>query len=78
MHLKNFKNKSMQQPNANNLITSEAIACRRMRKVLVKFNKKVLDCKHTVIMGINLLSDDEGNVKKIDRIVLPIGWMMRQ
>ena len=68
----------MQQPNANNLITSEAITCRRMGKVLVKFNKKVLDCKHTVIMGINLLSDDEGNVKKIDRIVLPIGWMMRQ
>ena len=77
MHLKNFKNKSLQQPNANNLITSEAITC-QMGKVLVKFNKKVLDCKHTVIMGINLLSDDEGNVKKIDRIVLPIGWMMRQ
>ena len=77
MHLKNFKNKSMQQPNANNLIAPEAITC-RLGKVLVKFNKKVLDCKHTVIMGINLLSDDEGNVKKIDRIVLPIGWMMRQ
>ena len=68
----------MQQLNANNLITSKAIACRLNGKVLVKFNKKVLDCKHTVIMGINLLSDDEGNVKKIDRIVLPIGWMMRQ
>ena len=75
MHLKNFKNKSMQQP--NNLISAGAIIC-RMGMVAVKLNKKVLDCKHTVIMGINLLSDDEGNVKKIDRIVLPIGWMMRQ
>ena len=62
MHLKNFKNKSMQQP--NNLISAEAIIC-QMGMVLVKLNKKVLDCKHTVIMGINLLSDDEGNVKKL-------------